>query len=327
MASRDCFRGACATADEAPANKAEETDSPADGKLDAWSITDHGPLAWVRGDGVDLYNANEAANLSTRARAIGFTFTLSGEATLSVALRRHSRSSANIDTVMYLYRQGATGNWGRYIARNDDVSDQSCWSAFNVEDLDEGTYRVVVKGYSRSDVGEFRLDASCTGAGCIPSGDFESAFNAVATDATYASESDHTPQYVTGELSSNGDITVDVLRRSIGDQLRGFFAEGSDNGAVPLADLRFEAYTGRAAYDWLERRVENASEDSDLAAWETIRTLATEQLTNLTFFKVGLAMEGDDGVLQENSGLYAYVIVGKDSDGKLVGFLVGSVET
>lgn len=96
---------------------------------------------------------------------------------------------------------------------------------------------------------------------------------------------------------------------------------------MTLESLRIETWTSPGATDFLDRHCETAEGSANIAAWQGIRTLLTERLTDLTGFKVGRATADDDGVLQENNGLYAYVIVGRNADEALVGILVGSVET
>lgn len=66
-----------------------------------------------------------------------------------------------IDTVMYLYKEGEPDHWGRYIARNDDISGENYGSSLDPLELGVGSYRVVVKGCSRSDVGPIRAFAHC----------------------------------------------------------------------------------------------------------------------------------------------------------------------
>jgi len=71
----------------------------------------------------------------------------------------------NLDTVMYLYRRDPeSGNWGRYIARNDDA--EGTVASQLVETLEAGEYRVLIKGFKRTLRGRFQLIAECSGEGC-----------------------------------------------------------------------------------------------------------------------------------------------------------------
>ncbi len=132
-----------------------EEDAPVDGAYDSFrSPTDHGLLAFgVQGQG-------------TLTAAEGFhswTFSLSGPASVALRTERTATSTRDVDTVLYLYREGATG-WGRALTSNDD-SMGSLFSAIS-RNLEAGRYRIIVKGYQRSTRGPFGVVAECTGAGC-----------------------------------------------------------------------------------------------------------------------------------------------------------------
>lgn len=164
---------ACASTDASSPSKGDETDVAADGKLDGVSVVDHGSIRLVRAPaprGQLAAIGSDAAELTTSARTHAWEFDLSGEADirLSVSVRRNG--NLNLDTVMYLYRQDQSGRWGRYIRRNDDAGGNSTTPYLSTIDegsLSQGTYRVVIKGYSRSEVGAFQLNARCEGAGCV----------------------------------------------------------------------------------------------------------------------------------------------------------------
>jgi hypothetical protein len=119
----------------------------------------------------------EAVNLSTSVTDDrlyhGFDFELTAPATVSLAtdeLRGYDR----VDTVIYLYRRSETG-WGRYIAKNDDISYDNLYSRLSELELAAGSYRLLVKPYSRRDRGWFVLRTSCDGTGCRPSGEVPSS--------------------------------------------------------------------------------------------------------------------------------------------------------
>jgi hypothetical protein len=109
----------------------------------------------------------DTSTLSASQRAVSWTFSLVDQATISISLGETRASDRELDTVMYLYQQGASGNWGRYIERNDDTSESNLWSTLSDVQLGEGTFRIVVKGYSNSDRGAFKVGVSCDGAGCV----------------------------------------------------------------------------------------------------------------------------------------------------------------
>jgi hypothetical protein len=125
------------------------------------------------------------ASLTRQAGYLAWTFTLYGDATVSINTESPTNGPDEVDTVLYLYKQKSNGTWGSYIARNDDASRDTFWSALS-RDLGEGTYRILVKGYSASDVGEFGLDTACEGAGCQPVINVGCAFGDTFRDARAA---------------------------------------------------------------------------------------------------------------------------------------------
>jgi hypothetical protein len=133
---------ACLGADD----KGGEDDVPgADAKADSLtSPTDHGELAF----GI--------ANNASFTDAEGFhawTFTLTDAASVEIATELNS---ANLDSVMYLYRRTSpTASWGAYTHRNDDADDSTQASKLTL-DLTAAEYRV-----GRPDDGRLR---ACHGA-------------------------------------------------------------------------------------------------------------------------------------------------------------------
>jgi hypothetical protein len=136
--------------------KPPEDDVPADGKLDSFRApTDHGVAA---------FGQPVRAELADDARYHAWTFTLSGPASIHTFTSR-TPHEASLDTVIYLYKHGADG-FGSYLFRNDDDG-RSLWSSID-RDLTPGEYRVLVKGYTRAELGSFTLQVDCDGAGCAP---------------------------------------------------------------------------------------------------------------------------------------------------------------
>lgn len=135
-----------------------------DGKADALSsAVDHGALALSPGRSTVV-----AADISAKERLHSWSFTLSDQAEVALNTQQFSvMSPRELDTVLYLYRQRADGSFGHYIARNDDAAyaSESGWSELSIE-LEAGTYRVLLKGYRKADVGMAALQAICTGSGC-----------------------------------------------------------------------------------------------------------------------------------------------------------------
>ena len=136
----------------APAHKDAESDLPVEGSADSFrSPTDHGAL---------VLGQAAAARLDEGAQYHSWTFELTGAA--DVLLETDS-PVPYLDTVLYLYQwNGET--WGRYQARNDDHHG-SLLSQLSLS-LDQGQFRVLVKGYSDAEVGDFELLSTCDGVGC-----------------------------------------------------------------------------------------------------------------------------------------------------------------
>lgn len=166
----------CASTDASDPMKTAEAEAPVDGKLDGLAILDHGELEFHREQGmltsrpapvVAVASDNDELNRLRRAHA--WQFALSGEADISLAMTAPSSVSNELDTVMYLYRQSSNGSWGRYVRRNDDDAANTRFpylSGIEEGGLEAGRYRIVIKGYNRTENGEFGLHATCTGEGC-----------------------------------------------------------------------------------------------------------------------------------------------------------------
>ena len=138
-------------------DKGEESALPEDGGADSFrSPTEHGPIGFV---------TPVLGELTAQAGYHTWDFTLSGPAALVLATAPPTPTGRKVDTVLYLYREGA-GGWGRYLARNDDANGK-VWSELR-RTLDAGHYRVLVKGYDTTTRGRFAVSAACTGDGCAP---------------------------------------------------------------------------------------------------------------------------------------------------------------
>jgi len=143
----------------ADSGKGEESADPDMGSADSFfSPTVHGDM--------DFFQEN-AATFDGESFYHAWDFTLTG--LTEVSLRVVPPNDA-FDTVMYLYRRDpGTSSWGRYLKKNDDY-EENLWSRIDSE-LDEGEYRLVVKGYKKKLRGSFTVKAICTGPGCPGGGD------------------------------------------------------------------------------------------------------------------------------------------------------------
>jgi hypothetical protein len=139
----------CASAGEDDA-LAAETPDPEDleGATDSFfRPTEHGDLRLGSQEGVH-------ATLAPDAGYHAWFFDVPGEggATSRIALatdrddREGAGTGKELDTVLYLYRQGEDGGWGRYIGKNDDRDATTRFSELSERELAPGRYRVIVKG-------------------------------------------------------------------------------------------------------------------------------------------------------------------------------------
>jgi hypothetical protein len=136
----------------------EELDLLAESKADSHrSPTWHGELAFgVPADAV----------LTADERYHAWWFDVSGEATLDMTTTYTVRGQRRTDTVLYFYQQQPNGNWGSYIARDDDGGDATYSKLTRT--VGPGRYRVIVKGHRADTTGKFRVQINCAGEGCAP---------------------------------------------------------------------------------------------------------------------------------------------------------------
>lgn len=159
-------------------DKGEESELPDDGAADSFRTpTDHGAIDF--GVGVPSL-------LTDAERYHAWEFELSAPASIETFTTYAIRGQRRTDTVLYLYKQQPAGNWGSYIARNDDHAD-TVYSRIR-RDLGAGRYRVLVKGYADTTRGKFKVQVDCAGDGCAPASDpgvcvFGRAFNELDTRA------------------------------------------------------------------------------------------------------------------------------------------------
>jgi len=158
LSALTCLALAACTGSPLDAEKGPvEEDTPVDGAFDSFrSPIDHGAL---------MFGVEDGSELTASQGFHAWTFELTGPAAVTVLTQRPTPSARDVDTVLYLYREGTTG-WGRALTSNDD-SMGSLFSAI-ARDLTAGRYRIIVKGYVRTTRGAFGVLADCTGVGCAP---------------------------------------------------------------------------------------------------------------------------------------------------------------
>jgi hypothetical protein len=135
---------ACSTAADGVGTEVANVDSFA-------RPTEHGEL---------MFGVANPAELTAESRFHAWTFKLSGKASVDLATELHTQ---NLDSVMYLYKKGASG-WGENIASNDNH--RGAMSSRIERALDEGEYLVKVKATHQAMRGHFDVVAACTGSGC-----------------------------------------------------------------------------------------------------------------------------------------------------------------
>jgi hypothetical protein len=143
-----------------------------------------------------------------------------------------------------------------------------------------------------------------------------SAFTIAAQGASYISESDSEPTWLSAVHS--GAITESVIKSKFGAAMA---LEG---------DIAMEITTGDAVKTMLAGWAEYAAGDEDYVrdsaqAFGRINALLEGNLRDLTFARIGPS-DGNGGVA-DDQGAYQLVVLGKTTDGKVVGFFVTSVET
>tara|TARA_R110002073_G_scaffold241497_3_gene403425 strand:+ start:125287 stop:126540 length:1254 start_codon:yes stop_codon:yes gene_type:complete len=119
--------------------------------------TEHGDL---------LFGVPQFASLQEDAGFHAWDFDLTDDAKVNLET---ILKTANLDTVMYLYKFDETrGRYGAYKYKNDDANPETVASALS-KNLDAGSYRVLVKGFKSKLRGDFEIAAECDGAGCSKS--------------------------------------------------------------------------------------------------------------------------------------------------------------
>ncbi len=109
-----------------------------------------------------------AVELKRDQRFLSLGFELSGDAYVKIETNGREAISNELDTVMYLYKQGADGEWGRYIAKNDDADDDTLHLLSRIErELGAGKYRIIIRGGTATDLGRFNVELTCAGDGCL----------------------------------------------------------------------------------------------------------------------------------------------------------------
>ncbi len=142
--------------------------------------------------------------------------------------------------------------------------------------------------------------------------------------ADYVSESDYFPQYFTAKLPS-GALSGTNLQAAMKTTLSAFF-KGNQDGPITNQDYskseaqRFIAGLSEVATG------DDASTVESAKAFGQVTELLKANLKDIQVVRFG-PKDARTGKMASDQGLYGLAIVGKTSDGKLAGVLIGSVET
>ncbi|HEY5927085.1 MAG TPA: hypothetical protein VIV11_35600 [Kofleriaceae bacterium] len=150
----------------------------------------------------------------------------------------------------------------------------------------------------------------------LTSTQLRNAFTIAAQGASYMSESDSEPTWLSA--THTGSITESMIRSKFGAKLE---LESDSAMEITRGDAVKKTLTGWAEY---------AANDEDYIrdsaqGFGRIKALLEGNLTDLTFARIGPS-DGEGG-LAVDAGAYNLVVLGKTADGRVVGFFVISVET
>jgi hypothetical protein len=162
----------------------------------------------------------------------------------------------------------------------------------------------------------------------IDSAALGTAIDKFAGKTDYVSESDYSAQYFSAALPAGQDITGKNVMTALQPTLEKFF----ETGAGKLFDENTaEVWSAKDTKEWM-KGLEEVAPDDDVTTKESakafgeINKLIIANLTDVRVVRVGPKEDNSDKLATDH-GLYADMIVGRNSDGKLAGVIIGSVET
>lgn len=148
-----------------------------------------------------------------------------------------------------------------------------------------------------------------------------------STDAWYISESDYHPKTFVVPLAgaANAKNVVTALQST----LTAFY--DAVGYVIDPRDFAFEASSASDSQDFIDSLAAGSSQGSSLirksnAAFRKINSVVRTNLDGVRVIKYG-PKDPATGQLASDKGLYVQIVVGRSSDGKLAGFLLGDVET
>lgn len=165
------------------------------------------------------------------------------------------------------------------------------------------------------------------GGGKLTAAKFAAEVSKHAGDAWYMSESDYNPAPFALPFPAGHDLNGHNVMTVLKDKLASHF----DQQDGDLSSFTFEASNARDVKAFL-KGLSALPEDGDALymksakAFGEITRLVDANLTDVKVFKIGPKDERT-GKLGVDQGLYAKVVIGRTTDGKVAGFMLGAVET
>ncbi|MBL9038232.1 MAG: hypothetical protein JNG84_06960 [Archangium sp.] len=160
-----------------------------------------------------------------------------------------------------------------------------------------------------------------------------SAMKPLFKDANFSSESDYAPLFVSGALPGGkitGAAVVDALKKPLGDFMKedfditGLFKNGNlaDGAIEELKDSK-KFIAGLEEY--------HVDEDPNFQpspeAFKKLNAVMKQGLTDVKVFYFGQKDDVNPNEVDGSPGLCCFLVVGKTSDGKVAGMLLGAVHT
>lgn len=186
--------------------------------------------------------------------------------------------------------------------------------------------KMSLTGKRAIDLAKVLKSAAADGGKALDSTKLGAEIAKFAGDASYMSESDYNPEFFAKAFPAGHDLTGPNVMTA----LNGLLSSHFDQQDGDLSSYTFEKSSARDTQAFMQR-LAKPPEDGDAfytksaKAFGAINTLLKDNLKELTLFKIG--PKDGRGALATDNGLYAYVLVGRSSDGKVAGVSIGSVET
>ena len=141
--------------------------------------------------------------------------------------------------------------------------------------------------------------------------------NQAGKDASWVSESDSTPTFLSTADAFTGPITGDKVMAAFNDEIENPSGDELTFEKKNVAEFWKDVTTPK------DPNAFSSASSSD--GWKTLQTAIAQTLSDVALFRVG--PKATDGSLATDQGSYTYFLVGKTTDAKLAGVKFESVET